>query len=109
MLDTHGVLRALESHDDYDENEESIWTFVEDILWEKKPVEWPRLGTVTLVNDHGGEGMGDLRFMVIRVQMCEGSDRLFRKDGFYSSYCGTDWDGHFREVRAVEKTVTVYE
>jgi hypothetical protein len=52
----------------------------------------------------GGEGEGDSIWFVTKV-----GDQLFRKDGYYASHYGTDWDGDFREVQAVEKTVIVYE
>lgn len=35
--------------------------------------------------------------------------RFFRKEGETDSYNDPVWDGTFREVQAVEKTVTVYE
>jgi len=35
--------------------------------------------------------------------------QFFRKSGYYASHYGSDWDGDFREVRPVTKTVTVYE
>ena len=35
--------------------------------------------------------------------------RRFRKTGIYKSHYGTDWDGPVREVKKVEKTITVWE
>jgi len=42
--------------------------------------------------------------MVIRI-----GDQLFRKEGYYASHYGYDWDGTFEEVEAKPKTITVYE
>ena len=35
--------------------------------------------------------------------------QLFRKNGYYASHYGTDWDGSFDEVIPSEKVITVYE
>lgn len=52
-----------------------------------------------------GEGeYGYETYVVLQV-----GTQLFRKDGYYQSHYGNDWDGHFREVQAREKTVLVYE
>lgn len=59
---------------------------------------------VTHVIQVGGEGQGDEIWFVIQV-----GDQLFRKDGYYASHYGSDWDGDFSEVRATQKTITVYE
>jgi hypothetical protein len=59
---------------------------------------------VTHTESFGGEGQGEKRWVVVKI-----GDQLFKKDGYYASHYGTDWDGPFREVNQVEKTVTVYE
>jgi hypothetical protein len=59
---------------------------------------------VTKVDDFGGEGQGDDIWVVIRV-----GTQLFEKSGYYASHYGSDWEGPFTEVQAVQKTVTVYE
>jgi hypothetical protein len=53
--------------------------------------------------DTGGEGHGEYCFVVVKV-----GDQLFRKEGYYASHHGTDWDGTFEEVEAFEKTITDY-
>lgn len=63
--------------------------------------------TWTAVKDIGGEGQGDYAAVIFAVETPEGR-RLFRKEGYYSSYDGTDWDGDFAEVEEFEKTVTDY-
>lgn len=59
---------------------------------------------VTKVASFGGEGQGDSLWVVVQV-----GTQLFRKSGYYASHYGSDWDGDFTEVRASQKTVTVYE
>lgn len=56
------------------------------------------------VANYGGEGKGEERWVVARI-----GTQFFRKDGYYASHYGTDWDGEFYEVKPVEKTITVYE
>lgn len=64
--------------------------------------------TIKCLEDFGGMDMGSERYVVFSMTDETGT-RYFRKDGFYQSHYGTDWDGEFREVRPVEKTITVYE
>jgi hypothetical protein len=59
--------------------------------------------------DTGGEGHGEDVYMVFKTVDVDGTEQYWRKDGYYSSYGGTDWDGDFREVRPVERTVVFYE
>jgi hypothetical protein len=67
--------------------------------------EVPGIGTAFLVEEFGGEGQGDDRWVVFRI---EGDDRLFQKDGYYTSYDGATWDYDLVEVEAHEVTVTKY-
>lgn len=64
------------------------------------------IGVVRHVASDGGEGQGDDIWFVVRV---EDTDQLFKKSGYYASHYGTDWDGPFEEVKAVERTVVFYE
>lgn len=52
----------------------------------------------------GAEGGGEEIYVVIRV-----GSQLFKKEGWYQSHYGEDWDGDLREVHAVERLVTFYE
>lgn len=54
--------------------------------------------------NYGGLDLGSEAWMVIRI-----GDQLFRKEGYYASHYGYDWDGTFEEVEAKPKTITVYE
>lgn len=56
------------------------------------------------IKSFGGEGQGDDCWLVFQV-----GNQLFRKDGWYASHYGYEWDGSLYEVEAVERTVTVYE
>jgi hypothetical protein len=67
------------------------------------PIDGVAVG-VTLVDQEGGEGQGEHIWFVIKI-----GDQLFRKEGYYTSHYGTDWDGPFSEVEPVQKLVTVYE
>jgi hypothetical protein len=59
--------------------------------------------------DTGGEGHGEDVYMVFKTTDVDGAVQYWRKDGYYSSYDGGEWDGDFREVDPVEKVVTFYE
>lgn len=48
-------------------------------------------------------------WFVIKVTSLDGTERFFKKNGYYNSYEGHDWDGSFDEVFPQTKTVTVYE
>lgn len=47
-----------------------------------------------LVETTGGEGKGDEASIVIKI-----GDQYFRKEGYYASHYGYDWDGDLEEVR----------
>lgn len=64
------------------------------------------LGDFKHVAEDGGEGQGDHIEFVFEVV---DTGQLFKKEGYYASHYGTDWDGPFREVHAVERMVTFYE
>lgn len=48
-------------------------------------------------------------WFVIKVSGLDGTERFFRKNGYYNSYEGHEWDGSFDEVFPQTKTVTIYE
>jgi len=66
------------------------------------------LGTVETIDSDGGEGQGETIYFVLKISDGD-TVRYFRKDGFYASHYGTDWDGTFAEVSAVQRTVTFWE
>jgi|SRR6185436_1829797 len=65
-----------------------------------------KLGTFKAVSEAGGEGQGDDIWFVFEVK---DTGQLFKKSGYYASHYGTEWDGPFEEVRAVERMVVFYE
>lgn len=61
------------------------------------------------VAQYGGEGQGDTWYS---VKYFPDLDLYIKVDGYYQSYCGTEffgWEQSCSEVRPVEKTITVYE
>jgi hypothetical protein len=72
------------------------------------PTEVEGLGTVEVIDSDGGEGQGEVIYFVMKISDGD-TVRHFRKDGFYASHYGTDWDGSFSEVSAVQRTVTFWE
>lgn len=60
------------------------------------------LGKVEVVEDFGGEGQGDLRYVVFKVTFADETVKYYRQEGYYSSCDGTDWDGDFTEVTPKE-------
>lgn len=85
------------------------WSWWRDERDGDRPEEIADLGTVTVVDTVGGsEGDGESQFVVIKVAQGE-TVRYFKKEGYYSSYGGSDWDGEIRSVWPSQKTITVYE
>lgn len=107
VSDVAAVLRERFPDGGYDGGEEHVyWS---DLAWVlRKDGETIDGVTYRVVEDFGGEGLGDTRYIVIAVE--DGNSvQYFRKDGYYASYDGSTWDGDFREVKAEQKTITVYE
>ena len=67
------------------------------------------LGVISYVADYGGEGQGDDYWVVVKIVAEDGSERFFRKDGWYQSYSGGELDGDTVEVKPTPKTVVFYE
>lgn len=56
------------------------------------------------------QGSSETVWIVFRLEPPHGAaERFFRKEGTADSYGEVSWDRTFREVKATEKTVTVYE
>lgn len=53
--------------------------------------------------DPGGEGHGEYVYFILKV-----GEQTFKKEGYYASHHGTDWDGDFFEVESREVTVTKF-
>ena len=69
--------------------------------------EIPGIGQAVLVDDFGGEGQGDQYWFVFKVTNADG-ERFFRRNGYYASFHGGDYDGPTDEVVAREKTIKVW-
>lgn len=65
-------------------------------------------GRATLVEAFGGEGSGDQYWFVFKITN-PGDERLFRRDGWYASYEGGEYDGPTEEVKPVVRPVTFFE
>ncbi len=90
------------------ENLEEVGWDIWDEL-ERREVSHPLLGTVKVVqNVGGGEGAGETRYIVFRIED-ESGVRFFQMNGYYMSYDGSHFDGPFVEVTPKQKTITVYE
>lgn len=84
---------------------------VEALFWTTKSVNViPDIGSLIGVEDHGGgEGSGEERWYVFSVTAEDGNVRHFRKNGYYASFVGSEFDGAFEEVQPAERTITVWE
>ncbi|MFF0498479.1 hypothetical protein ACFYU5_18885 [Nocardia aobensis] len=110
-LSVADVKEALESYED--EHGEGGWYF-----WKYEApdsgVMIPGIGNVRVVDSvGGGEGSGEEMYLIFSVQP-EGEKyawnvKYYRKDGYYASFDGSNWDGGFFEVKKVQRTVTLFE
>lgn len=66
------------------------------------------LGKIIEVEQYGGEGQGDIWYS---VKYFKDHDVYLRVDGWYQSYSGTEFNGweNVKEVKPIQKTITVYE
>ncbi|WNM66297.1 hypothetical protein SEA_CULVER_17 [Gordonia phage Culver] len=77
-------------------------------LSEKQGVDIPGIGNAVLAESFGGEGQGDKLWFVFKITDDTGEVRYFRKNGWYQSYSGGEYDGPTEEVEPAEKTITVW-
>jgi len=120
-MDLVDVIKALRTVPGAYDNDDDDYTYKynngsDSINWSKlawslegEPKHVSGLGIVELVEDYGGEGMGDTRYVVIKVTNNDGDETYYRKDGYYASYDGSTFDGDFREVTPRDRVVTYYE
>lgn len=99
---TNLIAALLTSHQSniggtYDWNE---WVY-----YGRNPRSVPDLGIVRVVEEETGEGD---TFIVFEITFEDGTVAHFRKDGYYSSYDGNDWDGEFYQVVARPKSGVEY-
>lgn len=68
----------------------------------------PGIGQAVIVDRFGGEGKGDDYWFVFKVTDADGNERLFRRNGWYASYDGGEYDGPTDEVKPQDKVITVW-
>jgi hypothetical protein len=114
-VESYGEEVDAEDAEDYDEHwAELAWSLKSEYIWtptgreEKVPGQTVGDIHVTCVENFGGEGKGDSRWVVFSFADATGT-KYFRKDGYYASYDGSTWDGEFREVTPRQRQVTFYE
>lgn len=79
-------------------------------LMGREGIELEGVGKAYRVDDVGGEGEGDYMHVVFELIDEDGTARLFKKEGRWVSFEGSDWeDGDFYEAVPAQKTITVYE
>lgn len=88
------------------QNNKSIETIDDSEFWHEGyyngPFEIPGLGTLEYVDgETGGEGSAEYIWQVWKI-----GDQYFKKEGYYMSHHGSEWDGEIFEVVPFEKTVT---
>jgi hypothetical protein len=104
-LTTVEVENAIEAYDG--KAAEIGSTFIEMLEYSKQGVSVPlSVGNAIEVDAKWGkEGGGDKIWVVFQI-----GDQLFRKEGYYSSYGGDEWEeGDITEVKQIPKTIFVYE
>ncbi|OHU63988.1 hypothetical protein [Mycobacteroides chelonae] len=96
------------------EDEENEWSgewfeFGDQIEYGDSGVVIPGIGRATLVEQYGGAGKGEDLWMIFKVTSLDGTERHFRRSGYWASFVGGDYDGPTRELKATQKLMTVYE
>ena len=112
-IDTNALEKALSEKFGADYSSDGWWDELEwlldpnrtygDELTPDVEVDGVTYDVEVVESDTGGEGHGEYVYVVIKV-----GDELFRKEGYYASHYGTDWDGRFEKVEAYVEPVTKY-
>lgn len=108
MLDADKVIRLLAvEHARYGS----------DNVYDSDDIGWDELGgtfnTHDVLFEHvetsGGEGQGDHQHIVFKTTDVLNDVQYWKKEGYYNSYDGGEWDGDFGQVTPIERVVTFYE
>lgn len=83
-----------------------IWEDLEDVLYSKS-TELPQ-GTLTFVDQFGGEGQGDTYWIIVKLTEPDGTETFYRRNGWYQSHYGYELDGPTDIVEQAEKVITVW-
>lgn len=100
------VEEALEeANDTEDAAYSNVWSGIawEDHGFDTVEIDGEVLPFEVVKSKGGGEGQGEYCYVILKV-----GDQHFKKEGYYASHYGTDWDGSFFEVFPTEVTVTKY-
>lgn len=95
---------VLGAFEDFFSNEGYSWDEFEYTKQAVISIEGTDVPVKFVEGETGGEGSGEYCYVILRV-----GEQYFRKEGYYSSYNGTDWDGDFDEVEPYQKTITDYK
>ena len=96
--------------DEDDLNYETFPEIMKECLYGRKILE-TKTGAITLVENFGGEGMGDRLTLVFKFSPSDGDDpEYFRYDGYWSSHDGAYWDEtEGRKAEPKERLITEYK
>lgn len=82
---------------------DAAWPEFVEAIWGSGTEELPS-GTAKTLDEFGGEGQGDQRWVVFSV-----GDTIYKVEGYYTSWEGDNWDNaEPYEVEPVEVSVTQY-
>lgn len=80
---------------------DSAMNEIEDIFYPVKVAEIPAGRISIKENVGGGEGEGETRYMVFKLENQNGDVQHFRVDGYYASWDGSNWES--AELYEVQK------
>jgi hypothetical protein len=98
-------LAASDDEEHFDTDEESPWYEAGTL----KSFTTSDGYTLEGVDEGGGMDQGSNAYVVVKLTHPDGTIQHFRKDGYYASHYGYDWDGDLYEVKPTERVVTFYE
>lgn len=103
LIDDEGLHQVGDSEDAAYEGSE----FWHEAYWGRKEYDLGEFGVAQYLDgETGGEGSAEYIWQVWQVTDGEGNVQFFKKEGYYMSYDGSNWDGELFEVEPYEKTVT---
>ncbi|MBF6085172.1 hypothetical protein IU485_27750 [Nocardia cyriacigeorgica] len=93
-----------------DEPDNNAWHLILEALESgEKKIDLPDIGTLHLAESFGGEGEGDRYWFAFSITDANGQQRWFRRDGWYASHYGGEYEGPTTEVHPVQTIITVYQ
>lgn len=114
MTDYNDLAEAIEEYghdEDGNPNEEfedngyeSGWDYITEEGYGGKPVVMNLLGKDVSIKVVESKQQSEESYLILEID-----GTLYRKDGWYASHYGSEWDGSFYPVKPVEKTITVWK